>query len=154
MGQATSRRTSAYALCEGVARSTGRHAVGVVIRDRRHRRLLSLAEQVAGIPPERARFAAIAAALRAGRRLGINRLIVYCHDASVVDQVNRRAPTPPERLSACLEVRALLNMYRRAEVAPVPWTKNLEATWLARQAAYQTPPEVLGRRQPALPLAS
>jgi hypothetical protein len=146
------RKAAAYALCEGVPRSSGWHGIGVVIRDTRHHRLGALADQVRGLPPDRARFAAIAAALRASRRLGIDRLIVYCHDPSVVNQINRREPTPPERLAGCLEVRALLNMFRYAEVATLPWPKNLEAIGLARQAAAQPPPGIADRAQPALPL--
>jgi len=137
-----------------VARPAGGQGIGVVIRDARHRRLLRHAEHLRSIPPARARFAAIAAALRAGRQLGIDRLTVYCHDPSVVDQVNRRQPPPPEALSGCLEVRALLNMFRRAQVALLPWPRNLEAIWLARHAASQPPAESVRDRQPALPLAS
>ncbi len=145
-------KRAAYALCEGVSRGSGRHGIGVVIRNRRHQRLESLTEQAVGGPPDRARFAAIAAALRAGRRLGIDRMVVYCHDPSVVDQINRREPTPPERLAGCLEVRALLHTYRHAEVAAVPWPRTLEAIGLAREAASQPPPAIALRVQPALPL--
>jgi ribonuclease HI len=145
-------RAAAYAMCEGVARPSGTQAIGVVVRDARHQRLLSLSELAPGGVAERARLAAIAAALRAGRQLAIDRLTVYCHDRSVVDWITRREPVPPELLAGCLEVRALMNMYRRAEVAFVPWPKNLEAVWLARQAASRPLPEVAGHVQPALPL--
>jgi len=144
-------RAFAYALAEGVlAEPGGRGGVGVVVRSRQ--RMLSLDRQVREGSRAGARFAAVAEALRACRRLGLRRVIVYCHDPGVVNQVNRRTPTQAETRARCLEVRALMNMFTKAEVRLIPWVANLEATWLARQAALRPSREVAQRLQPSLPL--
>ena len=146
-------RAFAYALTEGVlAGSEGDGGVGVVVRDRSRERVLSLDRQVREDSRAGVRFAAVAEALRACRRLGLRRVAVYCHDAGVVDQVNRRTPTRAETRARCLEVRALMNMFTKAEVRSIPWIANLEATWLARQAALRPCSDVARKLQPSLPL--
>jgi ribonuclease HI len=146
-------RAFAYALSEGVlAGSEGYGGVGVVIKGRTRQRVLALDRQVGEGSRAGVRFAAIAEALRACRGLGLRRVVVYCHDPGVVDQVNRRTPTRPETRARCLEVRALMNMFANAEVRSIPWIANLEATWLARQAALRPSPDVARKLQPSLPL--
>ncbi len=153
MSSFSKRDRSAYALCEGVlAGSAGSGGVGVVVKDRNRQRLLSVSRHVPARCRAGVRFAALAAALRECRQFGLRRVVVYCHDAGVVDQVNRRTPTRAETRAGCLEVRALMNMFRKAEVRCLPWVANLEATWLARQAALRPAPEVARKLQPPLPL--
>jgi len=143
----------AYVLCEGVlAGSGGPGGVGLVVKDRHRQRLLSVSRQVPARCRAEVRFAALAEALRECRQLGLRRVVLYCHDANVVEQVNRRASTQAETRAGCLEVRALMNMFGKAEVRCVPWVANLEATWLARQAAARPSAEVARKLQPSLPL--
>lgn len=153
MAPATRPKGFAYALTEGVLSASGGYGgVGVVIRDRSRQRLLSVSSQARVECRAGARFAAVADALRACRKLGLRRVVVYCHDQSIVDQLNRRTPTREETRAGCLEVRALMNMFARAEVRSIPWVANLEATWLARQSACRPAAEIAHRLQPSLPL--
>jgi ribonuclease HI len=151
---ATTNRTGfAYALTEGaLSGSAGYGGLGAVIKDRARQRLLSLSSPARAQSRAGIRLAAIAHTLRACRNLGLRRVVVYCHDQSIVDQLNRRVPTQAETRAGCLEVRALMNMFAKAEVRALPWVANLEATWLAQQAVERPPAHVSRKLQPSLPL--
>jgi ribonuclease HI len=153
MSSSANQNRFAYVLCEGLLTGSGATGgVGLVIKDKRRQRLRAVSRQVAARSRAGVRFAALAEALRECRQRGFRRVVVYCHDAGVVDQVNRRAPTLAETRAGCLEVRALMNMFDRAEVRCLPWVANLEATWLARQAASRPSPAVARKLQPTLPM--
>ncbi len=143
----------AYALCDGTPfGETGTAGVGVVLRNGLHQRIMRSSTQVREGSAARARLAAIAEALRICRERGIRRVTVYCHDPSVVEKITHREHRDPGTLSGCLEVRALMNTFKMAEVRSLPWLANLEAAWLAKDAARQPSAEATRHLQPTLPL--
>lgn len=153
MARTRAKDRFAYAMCEGSPiGKTGRAGIGVVVRDGAHRRVVSTSRQVGEECPARARLAAIAEALRLCKSRGIERVTVYCHDDTLVRKIATPTERDPQTRAGCLEVRALLNTFRRAEVRSLPWLANLEAAWLARQAASQPCAESTRRYQPTLPL--
>ena len=61
-------------------------------------------------------FRAVVYALWNARRLGYRRVAVHCDDPNAVAQLNDRRPVDPDVVAEYLQIRALMHLYRSADI--------------------------------------
>jgi len=61
-------------------------------------------------------FRAVVYALWNGRRLGYRRIAVHSDDPATVAQLNDERPVDPETVGLYLEARALMHLYKHAQI--------------------------------------
>ncbi|MCR4425664.1 MAG: hypothetical protein NUW23_05665 [Firmicutes bacterium] len=90
-----------------------------------HRRVLSEVVQPINAPPSSgirgARFAALVAALDAGRKFRASSVEVHTEDPSLVDAVYKKAGVNPELVGLYLQARANMHRYKEAKISYAPY---------------------------------
>lgn len=131
----------------------GRGAIGLILKDeagREIRRLGKVFDTPETQPgtPDRAMsevvlgYRAILLGLWRARKLGAKHVEVFCDLTRVVDQVNGLAQVAPEFIGSYLQVKALLNAFRRSSVQAISPEQNREAISMASIALNPVPPGV------------
>ena len=128
----------------------GKGAIGLVLKDetgrtiRRLGKAFDLAEaqysELAGPRSEVALgYRAILHGLWRAKRLGARQVEVFCDITEVVNQLTGMVAVPPEQIGAYLQVKALLNAFRRSSVQPIPPGQNVEVASTANAAVSANP---------------
>ena len=92
--------------------------IAVALKDRQRRTMFKCGYAVPAETREAAGYEAIAIALREARAMGYRSISAYSADHRVVAQINREAEAAAENTARYLEVRALMNQFRWAQVRP------------------------------------
>ena len=92
--------------------------IAIALKDRQRQTIFRCGYAVPAETREAAAYEAIAVALREARALGCHSISVYSADHQVVAQINREADVAADNTARYLEVRALLNQFRWAQVRP------------------------------------
>ena len=114
---------------------TGRTGIAVILRDERRDTVYSSSYTKYDTALHAAAYEAIREAMLTARENGSRHMTVYCDVADVVAQLNRQQQPPPHLLTANLQLRALCNTFRRAEVKLAQSGKYFIAHKLAAGAA-------------------
>ncbi|MDR5693759.1 MAG: reverse transcriptase-like protein [Armatimonadota bacterium] len=131
----------------------GRGAIGLVLKDevgqpiRRLGRTFDIQGAQPSMPSGKMSevalgYRAILHGLWRARKLGAKHVEIFCDLTTVVEQVNGLAEVTPEFIGSYLQVRALLNAFRRSSVRAIPREQNREALSAADAALNPSPPRV------------
>jgi len=116
----------------------GRAGVGVVLRAGGQTTRVLRRAVMAGSPAEAA-YRALLAGLWHARTAGARRVRVHADHTEVVGQLNGEQELPGELTGVYLQVRALMNAYRRCELEDLPREANAEAALAAVEALDEEP---------------
>jgi ribonuclease HI len=116
--------------------SSGRAAVGVVLKDPRYRTVDEISRSIGHVRNHHeAEYRALIDGLELARRHGIQRIRVFMDSALVVNTVNGDWRVTPLDLKAlCAEAAELVAEFADVKVAWVPREMNVEADALASRA--------------------
>lgn len=95
---------------------------------------LVLGRLVRARSPAESAYRALVHGLWRARATGARRILAHTDCYEVVEQLAGKAEVPPELIGLYLQVRALLNAYRRGAVDHVPRERNVEAARAALEA--------------------
>ncbi len=142
---------SVYALT-GVARQPGQGVAGiaVIIKDPRKHTLKQISRRIHTTSPEAPKYEAVQMALREALHLGARSVSVYVDDPEVVGHLRQDLRVPTDLTTPYLEIRALMNRFRRAHIRYVEEGKSRRARALAEMAIMDRAGET--RTYEALPL--
>ncbi|MFQ6099282.1 MAG: reverse transcriptase-like protein [Armatimonadota bacterium] len=142
-----------YALTSATARlAVGMAGIAVILKDARKNVLRRVRSRISCTSQEGAVYEAILTALREAKALGARNVTVYCDDPAVVGHLNRDLEVPPGLTQAFIQVRALMNRFRKANVQLIEDDKNTRARRMSELALESGEDEARAYESPGLPL--